>query len=264
MTIFAIDEEINALKTLVRAIRKAMPECELRAFISPQDALLRAARSPVDVAFLDTEMRGMHGLVLARGLKELNHRTNIVFVTSSQQYALDAFRLRASGYVPRPATAEAIQRELANLRYHAEPDSGRIIIRTFGNFEVLVDGEPVVFRRSRSKEVLAILVDRSGAGITRKELGETLWEQGGYDRSRQQQIQTFLSAMMRDLKAVGADDIILRKANHMAVDKNRVSCDLYSYQRGEAGAENAYLGQYMAQYSWGENTTALLDNIRHE
>ena len=69
------------------------PDCEPIEFSTPRAALAHAQGCPVDVAFLDIEMPGMSGLSLAKRLKDAQPDMHIVFVTSYEHYALDAFAL---------------------------------------------------------------------------------------------------------------------------------------------------------------------------
>ena len=43
----------------------------------------------------------------------------------------------------------------------------RIVIRTFGYFDIFVDGETIPFSCKKAKELLALLVDRRGGFVTR-------------------------------------------------------------------------------------------------
>ena len=133
-----------------------------------------------DVAFLDIEMPGMTGLELALQMKKTCPNLNIIFVTGYSSYALEAIEMHSSGYIMKPATKDKIKTELDNLRSPIEPTIEKkernIQVHCFGNFEILLDGKPVPFHRSKAKELLAYLVDRKGAGIERAELAAALWE----------------------------------------------------------------------------------------
>lgn len=72
----------------------------------------------MQIAFLDIELDdNINGIELAKHLKELNSRINIVFLTSFGEYVQDAFDLYSSGYVRKPVTPEKIRRQIANLRF---------------------------------------------------------------------------------------------------------------------------------------------------
>ena len=55
-----------------------------------------------DVAFLDIRMPGLSGIEVARALGELSPRTQVVFVTAYDQYAIDAFEQGALDYLLKP------------------------------------------------------------------------------------------------------------------------------------------------------------------
>ncbi|MBP3319128.1 MAG: hypothetical protein J6K94_03895, partial [Ruminiclostridium sp.] len=55
----------------------------------------------------------------------------------------------------------------------------RLRVQTFGNFELFVDGQPVVFKYSRTKEIVALLINNRGAQTTNGEIIASLWEDDG-------------------------------------------------------------------------------------
>ena len=263
MRILAVDDERLALLALKQAILGAEPGCTLACFATPGEALTYAAKEPIDVAFLDIEMDSMNGLGLAKRLKDINGKTNIVFVTGYSHYAVDAFSLRASGYLEKPVTAEDILAELNQLRHPLPGAEKGIRIQCFGNFEIFVNGQPVYFRRSKAKELLAYLVSRNGAGTSKKELAGILWEDGEYSRATQSYLQTLIAEMLRALHEAGAERIIVKKWNSLSVDTGLVDCDYYNFEKGDSQAVNAYQGEYMTNYPWAEFTESWLDKKTH-
>lgn len=253
MNIIAVDDEPLVLSDLLRSIRTVRPTCEPQPFSSAREALEYARTSLVDVAFLDIEMPGMNGLQLAKQLKDIDPDTHIVFVTSYEQYALDAFALRATGYLLKPVQQENLARELDFAQAHLpKRTNARIEVRTFGGFEVFVGGKPLAFRRSKAKELLAYLVDKRGASATTREACAMLWEDGEYTSSRKSYFQTLVADMRATLAAVDALDMLVKSRNSLAVDPGRFSCDSYRFLEGDAAAVNSYRGDYLPSYSWAE------------
>lgn len=74
----------------------------------------------LDIAFLDICMPGIQGTEVAREIKAKHDATQIVFLTVSEEYAVDAFALHAAHYLIKPFTQvqldEAMQRTLRNLQ----------------------------------------------------------------------------------------------------------------------------------------------------
>lgn len=75
------------------------------------------AENKIDIAFLDIETPVINGIQLAKKLKKVNPLVNIIFVTAYDTYALDAYKLHASGYITKPVNESKIKEELDGLRY---------------------------------------------------------------------------------------------------------------------------------------------------
>ena len=124
MVIIAVDDERLAVESIMKSIRSVVPGAEVYGFRSGVSALDFLENHPVDVAFLDIEMRDMNGMDLAAQIRRRFPRMNIVFTTGYSRYAGRAFDVRASGYILKPITAEKIRNELENLRYPVRNQSG--------------------------------------------------------------------------------------------------------------------------------------------
>ncbi len=250
MKIFAVDDESDSLELLCGSIQNVIPDAEISCFSSAEDALSYAADHPCDVVFTDIDLPGMNGVCFAYKLKALQPKANIIFATGFREYSVDAFELYASGYLLKPVTEEKIRRELDNLRYPVAHKRKGIYASTFGTFELLVNGEEVPFARSKSKEMLAYLIDRRGTGVTKKELSVILFGDEDYSRTRQDYMNKIVRELEQSLKQAGAQDIFIKKRNYYAVDPSKFTCDLYESDRGSSQALNTYTGEYMSQYSW--------------
>jgi len=262
MNIIVVDDEHLTLKNIGRTIKDAL-QIEPVCFVSPNEALAWAESNRVDIAFLDIEMGGMSGLELAKRLKEIQGKTNIVFVTAYSEYAMDAFTLYASGYILKPATREAIIQAVEELRYppSRQRTAKKIRVQAFGNFEVFAGDTPLYFPRSKAKELFAYLVHKKGTSATTAELTAVLFE---YDlagnASLRKQIQTIISTMRKVLRQAGAEDAIIKRTNSLQVDAEKIDCDFYRFLQGDTEAVNAYTGEYMHCYSWADFTLGYLDD----
>lgn len=260
MHILATDDEQSALNILMGAIKEAVPIATVHGFRNPVDALEFMKTTKCDVAYLDIQMREMNGVILARKLKEIYPKVNIVFVTGYSQYTNEAFDLHASGYVYKPVTAKKIVIEMENLRNPIKWKETGIYVNTFGKFELIVNGEEVSFGRKKSKEMLAYLVDKKGKSATRKELADVLFERGDYSRNTQNYLTKIVKELVTVLERVGAEQILKRGINSYSVDVEAFFCDLYDYEKDNATSDelNRFRGEYMKQYSWAEVTLARL------
>lgn len=261
MNILAVDDEYYALELMRHALEEVAGDATVYLCRDVRGALQTAMETRIDVAFLDIHMPEKNGVELARELKEINPKINIVFATGFSEYMKEGIDLRMSGYVMKPVTSEAIKTELENLRNPIEWTCGkRIRILTFGNFEVLVDGVPLKFERKQAKEILAYLIDKRGTSVTYQELAAMLWEDEEYDRTKQKNLQVYIASLVKTLHSVNVMDLILKNRQGILVNTRIVDCDYYRFLEGDVRAINSFTGQYLSAYSWAEFTVGYLEN----
>ena len=261
MRILAVDDEKIALEGLMNAIKKVVPDAELHGFRSPHEALELAKEKQLDIAFLDIEMREMDGIALAKHLKAISPMINIIFTTGYSEYSGSAFALHASGYVRKPITAEKISYEIMELRNPvAKVSDKRLKIRAFGNFEVYVNNKPLVFKYTKSKEMLAYLVDRCGALCSNNEIMCILWEDDDNIRNHTSYLKNTRADLIATLEEAGCGDVLERQRGTIGILSDKVDCDYLDYKQGKISGINAYMGEYMTQYSWSEATHGILED----
>ena len=254
MRMLCVDDEPLMLIMLEKAVREAAPDADIHSFRYQEDLLEDAKKNGCDVAFLDIHMRGMNGVELAKELKSVNPKMNIIFVTGFSEYTGDAMKLHASGYIMKPVTAAEVKRELSDLRFPIAPKKDALLrVQCFGNFDVfLPSGEHMHFERSRSKEIFAYLVHKCGSSCTIKEIAAILFEDEMYDQKQLNYMQQLTHSLMKSLRAVGAEAAVVKSFNALAVNPDVIDCDYYRFKEMDAGAVNAYENEYMSQYYWAD------------
>lgn len=250
MRFLAVDDEPYILEELRETLERARPAAEVLAFCRPSEALEAVRATPIDTAFLDVEMGSMSGLELAAELKRLQPETHIIFVTGHPKYAVNAFQIHATGYLLKPISLEALERELTFL-YEAAP-ACRMKVQTFGGFEVFVDGKPMKFGRSKAKELLAYLIDKRGATATTAEAYSVLFEEAADTVSGKSMFRNIVRDLRLSLGTAGVEDVLLRGFNSLAIVPEMLDCDYYRFLAGDPAAVNQYHGDYLPQYSWAE------------
>jgi len=253
MRIYALDDEKASLGLLEDAIKDCVTDAEILTFTSAKKALASAAELPPDILFTDIEMPGMTGLEIVEKIRSCNASINIIFVTGYPQYALDALKSYASDYILKPISADAVKKSLEHLRFPLQAKK-TISIKTFGHFAVFVNGKPVEFRMDKSRELLAYLVDREGSPIGRKAIASVLYEESSFDRNEQKYLSRTALWLSQDLEAAGIGNLFRNDNGQYSIDINLVDCDLYQYLDGN---KELYHGEYMEQYSWGEDRKGL-------
>ena len=254
MRAIAVDDELYMLEALEEAIRASSDIAQVERFSSCSAALTYATENPIDIAFLDINMRGIGGLGLAEKLIELQPQCKIVFCTGYGEYAVSAFQLHVSGYLMKPITAEAVQKEIDHIK-GIKATEKLLTVKCFGHFEVLYKGEILPFKRKMAKELFAVLVDRNGAGMTAKQICAILFPEDTDDTKNAAYLRQLMLDLKNTLKMIRAEDVLRHDTPYYRIDTNLVRCDYISFL--ETGKPNFY-GEYMTQYSWAEETCAML------
>ena len=254
MRAIAVDDEIYMLETLEEAVAASAEIEHVEAFSSCAAALEYAAGNPIDIAFLDINMRGIGGLGLAERLIQLQPRCKIIFCTGYEKYAVSAFQLHASGYLMKPITPEAVQREIDHIK-GVKSSEKLLTVKCFGNFEVFYRGESLAFKRKRSKELLAVLVDRNGAGLTAKQICAILFPNDTDDTKNSAYLRQLMLDLKNALKSIGAEEVLRHETPYYRIVPDLLKCDYFEFL--ETGKPK-FIGEYMTQYSWAEETCAML------
>lgn len=112
-----VDSDERSMKVMQRMIEELVPDAETHLFTTSEQAIDYIQRFSVAAVFLETRTQRLNGLKLAKRLKLLRPRINLIFVTMYDQYKDEAIWLHASGYVLKPFSTADIARQLTNLLY---------------------------------------------------------------------------------------------------------------------------------------------------
>ncbi|WP_168405706.1 LytR/AlgR family response regulator transcription factor [Acinetobacter indicus] len=114
MDVLICDDEPLATERLARLVTQLGHQVVATASHGEQAIELADEHQP-DVVLLDIQMPEMDGLSCAQHLRELDPMPAIVFCTAYDEYALDAFKSQAEGYLLKPVMQQELQQVLDHL-----------------------------------------------------------------------------------------------------------------------------------------------------
>ena len=261
MRAICVDDELLAVEYTLGQLESLPQIDEAKGFTSEQLALEWLRDHPVDIALLDINMPQVDGITLAARIKELHPQTAILFLTAYKSYAFDAYAVHPAGYLLKPVSLEKLAAEVSYV-FETERTGNalpaHIYVKTFGFFDVSVDGRPMSFKLAKSKEILAYLVDKQGSGVTRAELFAAVWEDRVYDRKAQKLLDVYIRSLRDTLREYDADEMVELRRGVLRVRPETFTCDAYRLFSGDGDMVNAYRGEYMSSYSWASITEGIL------
>ncbi len=195
--VIADDERL--MRELLRSrLSKAWPELQIVAEAkNGQEAVDLVTQHEPDFVFLDIRMPGMTGIEAAREIVDAEVKTQVVFVTAYDEYAVQAFEQGAVDYVLKPAEEERLSVTVERLkgklktpptdvtelsailsklsRNNAAPSQNlRFIQANVGSTLRMIDVDEVIFFQSDEKYTRVQL--REGEALIRKPIKELIDE----------------------------------------------------------------------------------------
>jgi len=208
-----------------------------------------------------------------REIRELMHQalearlpTACVLISDHRNEAFRAFQLNAADMLPSACGPERLTRALGRAALLSGSLGGTrktVFIRTFGYFDVFVNGVPLYFSNAKAKELLAVLVEEEGGTVSMETLVDRLWPDRPYDENVKQLYRKAVSYLKKLMETEGLD-FFRAGRGWCAIHRTRVNCDLYDVLENKPHALDSWQGRYMFAYSWGEERTARLDAMMEE
>ena len=164
-TCIIAEDESLLRQALIDQLRGAWPELQVLAECEDGASAVEAlAEFTPDIAFLDIRMPGLTGLEVATAAADASPRTQIVFVTAYDQYAIDAFERGAIDYLLKPVQPARLTATIERLQARAgNPDAATLsaLIEQLGAASRAAEArEPLTWiTASAGKETRLILVD---------------------------------------------------------------------------------------------------------
>lgn len=140
------------------------------SYVSFQNAMDLLASMDIrdyDLILLDMLMPGINGMEAAREIRERNSRVQIVFLTSSPEYAVESYSVRAYYYILKPASEEKFFLILDKLMDDFRKPEDALLLKTQSSVFSLPYGKMEYIEVS-AKKLYFYLTDGSMREVTGK------------------------------------------------------------------------------------------------
>lgn len=256
-----VDDELWSMKQFEREIDERDIDL-VGTFAQSQEALFYAKTHPVDCALLDIMMPDIDGITLGRKLREINKNIIIIYISAYEKYLRDAMLgVKADYFLLKPYRAEEVSDVLDRAQYLSARLGKRVIVRTFGDFDVFIDGKFVEFTNQKAKELFALCIDKEGGEVSMKKAIDLLWEDRNYDEKVKclyRKSVIYLKSLFRKYQI---ENVFVSGRGSCHVNRQEIKCDFYDVMDGKDIKNTLFDGRYMTNYSWGEETCGKLDRM---
>ena len=141
MRIAICDDDSTQLKLTGKLIEAWASERNVAVNLFPfpnGDRLIHAhEKAPFDLLFLDIFMPGFTGMDVAKEIRHTDKKTDIVFLTSTPDFAVESYSVAAKNYLLKPVNEEALRATLDQILKNATRHRKSIVVKTGNAFHRL-------------------------------------------------------------------------------------------------------------------------------
>lgn len=121
LRILIIDDEIDAIEVLEWKLNTYISDVEVSAFTSPKEALKVIEDYKPNIVFLDVQMPEMNGFRFLEKVEDRNFE--LIFTTAFDEFALQAFKEDAIGYLLKPIDKTELIYAVEKARKNLQKDN---------------------------------------------------------------------------------------------------------------------------------------------
>ena len=162
MKIAVCDDELQFLDSACSMIRKWAAkynvQIELYRFDNGDDLIDSHKKECMDIIFLDVVMPLLNGIDTARELRNENQNVPIVFLTSSREFAVESYEVKALNYLIKPVDENRLSDVLENFRKEYQKKDESFTAQTPAGF-FRIKMKDVEYLEAQNKIVIVHLVN---------------------------------------------------------------------------------------------------------
>ena len=146
----------RAVDMVERWSEQSRTPAEIYRFDNGDALLAKNAVTHMDIIFLDIIMPLQNGIDTAKELRQSDNAVKIIFLTSSPEFALESYEVKAQGYLLKPVTYEKIKETLDECSHDFEAEAKNIVLKTASGYQKLYFHD-IEYAEAQNKRVVFFL-----------------------------------------------------------------------------------------------------------
>jgi two-component system, LytTR family, response regulator len=269
--VMIVDDEIPAIEELIVHLSDIDHIEIVNTFCNSITANSCIIKEKPDLVFLDINMPGVNGLELALNIMNNSTKTNVVFITAYDKYAIEAFELNAIDYILKPFRKErlhrTIEKVLKTIDESKEFDNSSSTIpyvKLFGGVEVIASNSSIKWNTIKVKEIFAYLLLNRSVKISRDILIDTIFPQVDNDRAKKY-LNTCIYLIRKNIKEYNLEEFFnldLHNNNYTFSAMNiKIDFEDFKAKANEANKNNNLKLMKQALNMYDDNFLKDIDSI---
>ncbi len=159
MKILVADDHKSIVDGIILDLNEILPDATVTGAYKTSEINKLCNNTRFDIIFMDIDIPSANGITLAKTVLDRYPRTNIIYITGYEKYALESYETNASTFLIKPITKKAIEKALDNLRFPVSDITDEMITAEYS-------GEGYIGKRIQKY--------REERGMSRNEVAEML------------------------------------------------------------------------------------------
>ena len=143
----------RATELIERWAQETKSYVNIYRFHNGEDFLTESAHFHFDLLLLDILMPRVSGMEIAKEIRKSNQNVSIVFLTSSKEFAIESYEVKAQGYLLKPVSYNKLKEVLDEVLERMETKSKYLVIRTSLYYQKLYHYE-IEFIEAQNKKLI--------------------------------------------------------------------------------------------------------------
>ena len=118
----------------------------------PDDIMIHTARRDVDLVLMDVSFMGVKAFQFGEQLLSRCPDIVLVYITDDENRGavMEYIKTQGATYIMKPVKASDLEYAIEIAKTMKKTREKRIFAKTFGNFDLFIDGKPVIFKSSKA------------------------------------------------------------------------------------------------------------------
>ncbi len=155
--------ELDKVENMIKSYSERHANCNvaIERFTSAEELLFAVKEKKYlpDLLFMDIYMPEKSGIEAARELRKMRIECRIIFLTSSKEHALDAFRVDAVQYLVKPVSESELFLQLSRIFKEMDRDQKKYLLLRIDNKDYRIALQDIVFCEAQKKRQSICLAD---------------------------------------------------------------------------------------------------------
>ena len=228
-TIAVCDDEKLMQRQLSHYLEQYAAETERYpciSYYSSGEEILASMDRDTDVLLLDISMPGVSGMDTAAALRERGCRTQIVFITSMEQFAVQSYRVHAFSYLLKPVTYAELSRVLREIDDRLKEERSSVLPVETAEGTQLLELRDLLYAEVYQHETSFVTTEGRVTSVTQLSQVEARLVPYGFFRCH----RSYLVAL-RKIRRIGATDLTMANGDVVPLSKHRRREFIDAYSR---------------------------------